>query len=141
MHFVTRDRLGRLAAFVARQYADGAATSGVLGVGIDESNALLVDKNGLAKLVQQAGGTEASAGTGAYILQPAGPAAVCQTGEPLRYTNVKITRLANPGSDSFDFSRGCGAGMLLSITVDGAHPSSPYSPNPYTSAGTATVCP
>ena len=94
MHFVTRDRLGRLAAFVARQYADGAASSGVVGVGIDESNALLVDKNGLARLVQQSAGSEASTGTGAYILQPAAPAATCQSGKALLYSSIPVTRLS-----------------------------------------------
>ena len=141
MHFVTRDRMGRLAAFVARQYADGAATSGVLGVGIDESNALLVDKNGKATLVQQSGGTEASSGSGAYIFQPAQAADTCVAGSPLLYKNVSVTRLSNPATDSFDFSRGCGSGKLFSFTVDGSSSSSPYSHNPYTTAGSATSCP
>jgi len=141
MHFVTRDRLGRLAAFLARQYADGAAGGGVVGVGIDESNALLVDKNGLAHLVQQPGGSEATTGTGAYVLQPAGAAATCQSGKPLLYSSIPVTRLSNPTTDSFDFARGCGSGMKFTVTVSGAHPSSPYSPNPYSAAGTATSCP
>jgi cyanophycinase-like exopeptidase len=140
MHFVTRDRLGRLAAFVARQYADGVAPNGVVGVGIDESNALLVDKNGVASLVQQAAGTEASSGSGAYIFQPTGAADTCKSGKALVYSSVKVTRLATPATDSFDFSRGCGTGHQFSLTVNGAHPSSPYSPNPYTTSGSATAC-
>ncbi len=141
MHFVTRDRFGRMAAFVARQYADGFAPSGVIGVGIDESNALLVDKNGVAKLVQQPGGSEASSGTGAYIFQPTGAADTCQSGKALVYSSVKVTRLSAPATDSFDFSRGCGTGKLFNLTVNGAHPSSPYSPSPYTTSGSATTCP
>ena len=63
-HFQNRDRFGRLATFVARQFADGAAGADVLGVGIDEGNALLVDAHGLATLAQQtagAGGRSSSA--------------------------------------------------------------------------------
>jgi putative intracellular protease/amidase len=140
-HFVTRDRLGRLAGFVARQYADGFAPSGVVGVGVDESNALAVDKNGLAHLYQQASGTEASAGTGAYILQPGAPATTCASGKPLLYQSVKVTRLSTPATDSFDFSKGCGTGDQLTITIDGANSSAPYSPSPYTTAGTSVSCP
>lgn len=141
MHFVTRDRLGRLATFVARQYADGAASSGVVGVGVDESNALLIDKTGHATLVQQPSGTEASAGSGAYVLQPSGPATTCAAGRPLSYEGVTVTRLTNPATDSFDFGKGCGAGTALTITVDGSNASSPYSVSPYTTAGKSTKCP
>ncbi len=141
MHFVTRDRLGRLAAFVARQYADGIATSGLLGVGVDESNALLVDKTGKATLVQQPGGSQASTGTGAYVLQPAGPADTCVSGQPLLYKNVKVTRIATPATDSVNFTTGCAAGTQFTLTVNGATPSSPYSVNPYSATGTATTCP
>ena len=139
-HFVTRDRFGRLAGFLARQYADGFAAGGVVGVGIDESNALLVDKNGLARLVQQPGGTQAAAGTGAYVIQPGGPATTCASGKPLLYSAVKVTRLASPATDTFDFARGCGTGTSFTVSVDGSK-SSPYSPGPYTAAGAATKCP
>jgi cyanophycinase len=140
MHFVTRDRLGRLAAFVARQYADGAATSDVLGVGVDESNALLVDGTGKAKLVQQSGGSEASTGTGAYVLQPAAAADTCSSGQPLLYKSVKVTRIADPATDGFDFAARCGTGVTFTLTVDGSTSKSPYSPDPYGTAGTATAC-
>ncbi len=136
-HFVTRDRFGRLAAFVARQYADGAAATGVVGVGIDEMNALLVDKNGMATLVQETGDTQS--GTGAYILQPAAPATTCEIGAPLLYKNLKVMRLV-PG-DTFDFSRGCGTGVEFSISVDGSNANHPYSTSPYTASGTKGVCP
>ena len=130
-HFVTRDRFGRLAAFVARQYADGVAGTGVIGVGIDESNALLVDKNGVATLVQQPSGSEASTGTGAYILQPDSAAATCTAGQPLKFNNINVLRLSNPSTDSFDFHAGTGIGTSLTVSVNGSHPSHPYSPTPY----------
>jgi cyanophycinase-like exopeptidase len=141
MHFVTRDRVGRLAAFIARQYADGVAPDGVVGVGVDESNALLVDKSGHATLAQQSGGTEAASGTGAYIVQPAGPATTCVASSPLLYEDLVVTRLSNTTTDSFDFARACGTGMQFNLTVNGATPSSPYAPNPYTTNGAPTQCP
>jgi cyanophycinase-like exopeptidase len=145
-HFVTRDRFGRLAGFLARQYADDAAPQGAVGVGVDESNALLVDKNGLAHLVQQASGTEAATGTGAYIIQPAGPATTCASGKALLYSSVKVTRLSKPqtpsaAGDSFDFSKGCGSGVQFTVTVNGGDSSNPYSVSPYQATGTATACP
>ncbi len=139
MHFVTRDRFGRLGAFVARQYASGAAK--VTGVGVDESNALLVDKNGKATLVQQTGGTENATGSGAYVVTPSGAADTCASGQPLLYRNVKVTYLANPATDSFDFSKGCGTGTAFTVTIDGSNASNPYTPSPYAAAGTATKCP
>ncbi len=50
-HFVTRDRFGRLAAFMARQFADGKDTASVIhAVGIDETTAVVIDKNGIGTL-------------------------------------------------------------------------------------------
>jgi cyanophycinase len=140
MHFVTRDRMGRLATFMARQVADGAIPSGVVGVGVDESNALLVDHAGHATLVQQPGGTEASAGSGVYIVQTTAATDTCQSGSPLLYAGLTVTRLANPATDFFDFAKGCGTGVSFTLTVDGSQ-SSPYSTSPYTTAGAPTSCP
>ena len=141
-HFVARDRMGRLAAFVARQYADGTATSGVVGVGVDQSNALLVDKSGKATLAQQPGGTEADAGTGVYVVEPAGPATTCASGKPLVYPNLNVTRLSNPATDSFDFTRGCGSGVSFKLAVDGTNAAAPYAPAaPYAAAGSNVKCP
>jgi cyanophycinase-like exopeptidase len=41
-HFVARDRMGRLMAFVARQIRDSVA-SDVLGIGLEEATSLVVD--------------------------------------------------------------------------------------------------
>lgn len=145
-HFVTRDRFGRMAGFLARQYGDGFAPDGVLGVGIDESNALVVDSSGVATLLQQPGGTEASAGTGAYVVQPSGAATRCTSGAPLLYENLAVTHLSvghtqtTPG-DTFDFTRGCGTGTRFLVTVDGSNTTSPYSPAPYAATGAPTACP
>ncbi len=144
MHFVTRDRLGRLATFVARQYADGVAPAGVLGIGVDESNALLVDKNGLATLVQQGGRNREPrrAPAPAYSASRSARANhACQAGQALLYKNLTVTRLANPKTDSFNLAQGCGTGVSFSLTVDGTSTSNPYSSNPYKAAGVATKLP
>ena len=49
-HFSERDRMGRLMTFVARLLRDGISSE-VLGIGIDENTSLIVDQNGLAKVV------------------------------------------------------------------------------------------
>ena len=49
-HFVQRDRLGRLLAFVARVAKDNH-TAAVTGLGVDQDSALLVDADGRARLL------------------------------------------------------------------------------------------
>lgn len=49
-HFATRDRMGRLAAFVARAQHDGLVAVG-RGLGIDEATALVIDGAGLGTVV------------------------------------------------------------------------------------------
>ncbi len=62
MHFVTRDRFGRTAVFMARQIADGRVRRHppvVLGIGIDERSGLVVDKHGIATLLMRGKGGSA----------------------------------------------------------------------------------
>ena len=49
-HFVQRDRLGRLLAFVARAAKD-QHTAAITGLGVDQDSALLVDANGDARFL------------------------------------------------------------------------------------------
>ncbi len=62
MHFVTRDRFGRTAVFMARQIADGKVRRGrptVLGIGVDERSGIVIDKNGIGTLLLQGPGGSA----------------------------------------------------------------------------------
>ncbi|MFF5025455.1 pre-peptidase C-terminal domain-containing protein [Streptomyces collinus] len=92
-HFVTRDRMGRTMAFVARAIKDGLTTNGAAwGVGVEQGGgSLFIDKSGQ--------GTEY--GQDAYVVlgdhQPEQAAA----GKALTFSNYKIWRLT-PGS-TFDF--------------------------------------
>lgn len=97
-HFVTRDRMGRSLAFLARIVNNGWATQ-PRGIGIDEETALLVTPNGSATMV----------GTGAaYFLQAPGPAQTLVAGTPLTYLNIGVYKLLQGGT--FNFSTWTGAG-------------------------------
>lgn len=136
-HFHPRDRMGRLAAFMARQHQDGVVTSSpprVLGVGVDEKNALVIDKHGDARLLQQ------SPGTGAAFLVRGGKPDRCVSGQTLVYKKLVTTRI-DSASQSFSFGSWCGAGTMYSIAVSGSA-SSPYSPtDPYGASSDGTTCP
>ncbi|PYS70424.1 MAG: cyanophycinase [Acidobacteria bacterium] len=97
-HFVTRDRMGRSLAFLARIVNNGWATQ-PRGIGIDESTALLVMPNGASTMV----------GTGAaYFLQAPGPAQVLANNTPLTYLNIGVYKV--PQGGTFNFATWSGAG-------------------------------
>ena len=83
-HFSQRDRMGRLAGFLARANADGTV---VRGIGVDEATAVLVEPSGEGRVVGQ---------NSAYFVTPPGPAEVLQPGQPLTYRNLGVLR-AHPG--------------------------------------------
>jgi len=97
-HFVTRDRMGRSLAFLARIVNNGWATQ-PRGIGIDEETALLVMPNGSATMV----------GTGAaYFLQAPGPAQVLADKIPLTYLNIGVYKV--PQGGTFNLSSWSGSG-------------------------------
>ncbi len=100
-HFVTRDRMGRLMAFVARMVSDGLVPlAQTRAVAVDEATALVVD-NGVA--------TRLGSGA-AYFLRPTAAPAVCQKRKPLTLRNVAVERLS--GAGSFDLGAWQGSGTL-----------------------------
>jgi cyanophycinase len=97
-HFVTRDRLGRLVAFLARVVKNGWAVD-VKGIGIDEQTAILVNPNGSATRV----------GTGAaYFLRSNGQPQVCLSGTPLTYQNLAVYKVS--GAATFNLATWTGTG-------------------------------
>lgn len=92
-HFVTRDRMGRTMAFVARAIKDGLTTGGAAwGVGVEQGGgSLFIDRNGLA--------TEY--GQNAYVVLGDHQPEQAVPGKPLTFSGYKIWRLT-PGS-TFDF--------------------------------------
>jgi cyanophycinase-like exopeptidase len=97
-HFVTRDRMGRSLAFLARIVNNGWATQ-PRAIGIDEETALLVLPTGAATMV----------GTGAaYFLQAPGPAQVLAAKTPLTYLNIGVYKV--PQGGTFNLSNWTGTG-------------------------------
>lgn len=115
-HFRVRDRLGRLVVFAARQHADGLVTRApreVLGLGVDEATALVVDASGHASLRLQRAGEG-----GAWALRVA-PARTLSAGQPLQAEQVQVTRLTDPALHTFDLATWCGAGPRYALSFDG----------------------
>jgi cyanophycinase len=97
-HFVTRDRLGRLVAFLARIIKDGWASS-ARGIGIDEATAILVNPDGSATRV----------GSGAaYFMSSAGVPQTCVSGTPLTYTGLAVYKVS--GGATFNLATWTGSG-------------------------------
>ncbi len=135
-HFANRDRFGRLAAFMARQIGDERVTSDpprILGIGVDEMNAVVIDREGIGRLLQQ------EPGTGAAFLILGGQPDEISDQEALYYRDLLVTRLDDP-TQLFDFNRWCGTGPTCEVTVDGQEYDF-YNPlDPYTVDGEAGMC-
>jgi cyanophycinase len=85
-HFTARRRLCRLIGFVARMVQDGWGEP-VLGVGVDEETALVIDPAGL--------GTVLGVGK-VHLLRSAGAPQQCVAGKTLEYADLELHSLA-PG--------------------------------------------
>ncbi|MFY9883696.1 MAG: hypothetical protein WAL67_02225 [Candidatus Cybelea sp.] len=131
MHFVTRNRFGRTAVFMARQIADGKARgrSTVLGIGVDEASGIVIDRHGIGTLlVQWKGGS-------AYLIR-GGAARKIDHGRPFVSATLTVTKLSAQG-DRFDFNTWCGREPTYEVTVNGRRtdrrmysPENPYRPPP-----------
>jgi cyanophycinase-like exopeptidase len=113
-HFVTRDRMGRTMAFVARQIRDGKATS-ALGMGLNEVTSVGVDKNGLARVFGN--------GPAYFVLGDHAPES-CESGVPLSFSNYKIWKVATGGT--FDLKNRPTTGFYLISVTNGQLSGDPY---------------
>jgi cyanophycinase-like exopeptidase len=133
-HVDSRDRMGRLIAFVARTVAPVGATGcpgGILtttarGIGVSVETALLVrgerNQRFTAQRVTNPSTTSESA---VYFVRPLNPPTVCSSGEALTMTTVEVKKLAESNT-IFDLSTWS---SLTGYTVDvisGELTSSPY---------------
>jgi len=111
-HFRQRERFGRLAAFMARQFADGAiaAPNLVTGLGVDEATAVLLDKNGKGLLAPGSTGA-------AYVMKSANAVRIVK-GQSLLTNTLDVIRLDAAGQ-YYDFVKACGTGSRFNFTVDG----------------------
>ncbi|WP_405089882.1 hypothetical protein OG767_19575 [Micromonospora sp. NBC_01392] len=124
-HFVTRDRMGRTIAFVARAVKDGLVAGGkAWGVGVEEGASLYVDRAGRATL----------SGPSAYVVLGDHQPEVAVSGQPLTYTGVKIWKLTD--GQSYDFANRPTCGYYLRSVRAGVPDSSLYSGTPVTDCST-----
>lgn len=127
-HFSAQDRMGRLAAFMARQ-VQGAA--GFRGIAVDDGVAFAIDRTGL--------GVRIGAGSGSVYVVRGGVPSQLLAGQPLRYEGLRVRRLNHP-SHRYDLLDDCGAGLDYTLDIDGsAEP--PYSTDPYQSGTLHSDCP
>ena len=97
-HFVTRDRMGRLVAFLARISHDhGAARP--FGLAVDEHTAFLMEADGVGKIVGS---------STAYFISTPGRPQICEPGKHLTYENLTVQKVAV--GDQFDVTRWKAAG-------------------------------
>ncbi|HLL72047.1 MAG TPA: hypothetical protein VK363_11470 [Pyrinomonadaceae bacterium] len=114
-HFVPRDRMGRLMAFIARQIKDGVAAS-ALGVAVNERTSLVVDRNGLAHVLGD--------GAAYFVLGDHMPE-VCAPRTPLTFSNFKIWKV--PSGGTFDLRNRTASGWTYLVSVTNGQ----LSQNPY----------
>ena len=113
-HFVTRDRMGRTLAFLARQIQDGKATS-ALSIAVNEATSVEVDRNGLATVVGD--------GPAYFILADHAPE-VCRAKTPLTYSNYKIWKVNAGGT--FNLATRPTTGYYLRSVNNGVIDQNPY---------------
>ena len=113
-HFVVRDRMGRLLAFLARQIKDGKATS-ALGIGVNEATSVVVDRNGVATVL--------GSGPAYFILADHAPE-VCLSGSPLTFSNYKIWKVNANGT--FNLQNRPSTGYYTRSVSNGVISADPY---------------
>ena len=123
-HFVTRDRLGRLAVFLARLRQEHGARD-IMGLGIDAETAVCVDKRGIGILKRQGP-------NGSALFLRGGAARPITVGRPIVYTGIIVTVLDRE-NQTFDFNTRCAQAPTYEINVDGTkhpiyEPTNPYKP-------------
>jgi cyanophycinase-like exopeptidase len=104
-HFMQRDRMGRLVAFLAIAVSqgwihEGEQTHGVpgaMGIGVSEHTAVLLDaETGIATL--------AGVGPAYFLTTEAASPSRCESGEPLEFEKISTWRWqSSDGPASFDF--------------------------------------
>lgn len=115
-HFVKRDRMGRMMAFLCRQLAVGQ-TAQAWGLGINEGTAVVIDRNGLGTVY----------GDRAYMVLADRPSESCHQGaDPVSYAGYKVWRL--DAGQQFDFARRPQTGYYRVDVDQGALSANPYDP-------------
>jgi cyanophycinase-like exopeptidase len=113
-HFVTRNRMGRVLAFLARQLQDGLSPD-ALAVAVNEATSVVVERTGLATVM--------GAGPAYFVLADHLPE-VCAPATPLTYSDFKIWKV--PAGGTFDLADRPALGYYLRSVTDGVLSANPY---------------
>jgi cyanophycinase-like exopeptidase len=113
-HFVTRDRMGRTLAFIARQIKDGKGAS-ALAVAVNEATSVVVDRFGLATVIGD--------GPAYFVLGDHAPE-TCLAGVPLTFSNYKIWKV--PAGGTFNLASRPTTGYYLRSVTNGVISANPY---------------
>jgi cyanophycinase-like exopeptidase len=117
-HFAKRNRMGRTLVFLARIMKDGWSAS-PREVAIDEKSAVLVEKDGKARVVGM--------GEGAYFLRPTHAPEICEQGAALTFRGIGVYQVPAGGRfDLVSWTGEGGAGYTVSVEagkISSARPS------------------
>lgn len=113
-HFAQRDRMGRLMAYLARQIKDKKAKS-ALGLAVNEKTSVVVDKNGIAKVL--------GAGPAYFVLADHQPEE-CEAKKPLTFSDYKIWKFSK--GHIFDLKRRPKTGFYKVSVSKGVLSGDPY---------------
>jgi cyanophycinase len=113
-HFVQRDRMGRLMAFLARQLEDGDLKK-VLGLGVSERTSILVDGAGRAEVMGEGP---------VYLVLADHRPENCSPGKPLTFSDFRIWRIST--GEGFSLSDWPGSGGKVLSVREGALSEPPY---------------
>jgi cyanophycinase-like exopeptidase len=108
-HFVTRDRMGRMVAFLARISHDN---NGIrpFGIALDEHTAFLMEANGVGQIVGS---------STAYFISTPGVPEVCLPATPLTYQNLNVYRVSRDNTFDIVGWRGTGGTAYQLSAVNG----------------------
>ncbi len=113
-HFQQRDRMGRLMTFLARQIKDGRSQN-ALGIAVNEATSVVIDENGLAKVLGN--------GAAYFVFADHAPE-ICQPNQPLTYSNFKIWKVLP--NQTFDLQNRPTAGFYQISVSNGVLSANPY---------------
>ncbi|HSI56003.1 MAG TPA: hypothetical protein VLA16_00510 [Ideonella sp.] len=116
-HFVERDRMGRLMAFLCRQLAEGR-TGDAWGVGIEADTAVLMNRRGMASVY----------GSAAFVVQADRAPEVCEESTPVSYSGYKVWRLGD--GSHYDFANRPTGGYRSIDVEQGVLSADPYEAMP-----------
>ena len=106
-HFAKRDRMGRTLTFLARIMKDGWSP-GPREIAVDEKSAVLVERNGKARVI--------GSGKGAYFLSVRGGPEICRENTPLTFRDIAVYR--GPAGSEFNVRDWKGkGGVAYSLSV------------------------